>query len=308
MGKRRLIAIAIFCMLLPMAVRLPRLTDNTASAEKKKTILEHADSIEGGEAPGPSGKSVPYRSAIGNVVFLHGKTTLKCDKATDYPEGNRIDLSGNIFIKDNTVETYGDTGVYRPDDEAGELMGNVRGRVIDDSLVAKSKRSSFNQKTDIIWLFDDAVAWHRGRQLSGDSIRIHVREIEGKKKVDEIQVHGHAFLAAQDTLSTTPALYDQLSGQHMIATLDDRSRLTGVTTTVKAKSLYHVYDEDKQPSSVNFTSGDVIRMFFVEGKLSRILVTGRSLGKEYPKRLWTDKGINLPDFRLRDNEKPVFRK
>lgn len=307
MGKRGLIAIAALCMLLPLAVRLPHLTDNTVSAEKKKTILEHADSIEGGEKSDASGKSVPYRSAIGGVVLLHDQTTLKCDKATDYPEGNRIDLEGNIFIKDNTIETYGDIGVYHPDDETGELKGNVRGRVIDDSLVTKSKRATFNQKTNELWLYDEAVAWHRGRQLSGDAIRIHVHSDAGKKKVDEIQVHGHAFLAARDTLSTTPALYDQLSGQHMVATLDERSRLTGVTATVKAKSLYHVYDDKNQPSSMNFTSGEIIRMYFVEGKLDHILVTGGSHGKEYPKRLWNDKGINLPDFRLRDSEKPVFR-
>jgi lipopolysaccharide export system protein LptA len=305
MGKRRSITIAALCLLLPMAV--PLLTDNTASADKKKTVLEHADSIEGGEKSGPSGKSVTYRSAIGNVVFLHDQTTLKCDRATDYPEGNRIELEGNILIKNNTVESYGDKGVYYPDDETGELKGNVRGRVVDDSLVAKSKRAVFNQKTDEIWLYDDAVAWHRGRELSGDVIRIHVHEVAGKKKVDEIQVDGHAFLAARDTLSTAPAVYDQLSGQHMVATLDERSRLNGVTATTKAKSLYHIYDEKKQPSGVNFTSGEVIRMFFVDGKLSKSRVTGNSLGKEYPKRLWHDKGIDLPGFRLHDNEKPVFR-
>ncbi|NTW52867.1 MAG: hypothetical protein HGB22_09815 [Chlorobiaceae bacterium] len=307
MGKRGFIAIAALCMLLPLTVRLPRLTDNTASAEKKKTILEHADTIEGGEQPGPSGSNVPYRSATGSVVLLHDQTTLKCDKATEYPDGNRIDLTGNIFIRDNTVETYGDKGVYHPDDQTGELTGNVRGRVIEDSLVTKSKRATFNRKTDELWLYDEAVAWHRGRQLSGDAIRVHVREVNGKKKVDEIQVHGHAFLASRDTLSTSPVLYDQLSGQHMVATLDGKSRLTGVTATVKAKSLYRIYDDKNQPSSINFTSGEMIRMYFAEGKLDRIRVTGSSFGKEYPKRLWNDKGINLPDFRIRNNEKPLFR-
>ncbi|NTU59302.1 MAG: hypothetical protein HGB00_10385 [Chlorobiaceae bacterium] len=306
MGTRRLITTAASGLLL-MVVPILCLTDNTASADKKKTILEHADSIEGGEKPGPSGKSVPYRSVTGNVLFTHDRTMLKCDRATDYPEGNRIDLEGNIFVKDNTVETYGDSGVYHPDDETGELKGNVRGRVIDDSLVTRAKRAVFNQKTNEVWLYDEAVVWHRGRQLSGDVIRVHVHEVAGKKKVDEIHVQGHAFLAARDTLSSTPAIYDQLSAQKMEATLNDQSRLTGVTATGKAKSLYHIFDEHNQPSSVNFTAGERIRIHFNDGKLSRIFVTGNSNGKEYPKRLWNDKGINLPEFRLRDNEKPVFR-
>lgn len=307
MGKGRLTIPAIACLLALLAIRAPGLTDNTASAEKKKTVLEHADTIEGGETAESSGKVEPFRSAIGNVLIRQGDVALQCDHAIDYPESARITLEGNIFIKDNTVETYGDHGIYYPDEESGELSGNVRGRVIKDSLVAKSKKSIFNLKTNELWLYDDAIAWHRGRQLSGDIIRLHMKEIDGKKKVDEIQVHGHAFFATRDTLSTGKPLFDQLSGEHMLVTLDDRSRLTGVTVTSKAKSLYHIYDETNQPSGVNFTSGDVMRMFFNEGKLSRILTTGSSLGKQYPDKMRGDKGIDLPGFVWRENEIPVFR-
>jgi len=308
MGKGRLTISAIACFVALLAVRAPGLTDNTASAEKKKTILEHADTIEGGETPESSGKVEPYRSVNGNVLMRQGNVTLQCDHAIDYPESAKITLEGNIVIKDNTVESYGDHGIYYPDEEVGELAGNVRGRVIKDSLVAKSKKSVFNLKTNELWLYDNAIAWHQGRQLSGDIIRLHMKEVEGRKKVDEIQVHGHAFFAARDTLSSAgKPLYDQMSGDHMLVTLDDRSRLTGVTVTSKAKSLYHIYDEKNQPSGANFTSGDVLRMFFNQGKLSRILVTGSSLGKQYPNNLREDKGINLPSFQWRENEKPQFR-
>jgi lipopolysaccharide export system protein LptA len=306
MRTRRSITIAAWCLLLPVALWITLTTDNTLSAEIKKTILEHADRIEGGENPGPSGTTIPYRSAVGNVKFLHGETTLQCDRATDWPDSERIDLEGHIIIKDKTLETRSDTGVYHTDRESGELTGNVRGRVLDDSLSAKSKRGVFDRNKNELWLFDDAVAWQRGRQLSGDSIRVHVREIAGKKRVDEIQVFGHAFLAVPDTLSSSPVLHDQLSGKQLTANLDDRSRLQKVVATKNAKSLYHIYDDKNQPSGVNFTSGDRIRMFFVEGKLDRILVTRGALGKEYPNRMRNAPEINLPGFRLRDKEKPVF--
>ena len=307
MGSGRLTAIAALCILALFAVRLPGLTDNTASAEKKKTILQHADSIEGGETPESSGKVEPFRSAIGNVVIVQDKVTLKCDHATDYPEGNKITLDGNIFISENTVESYGDHGVYHPAEETGELSGNVRGRVLQDSLVGKAQKSLFNIKTNVLWLYNEAIAWHRGRQLSGDIIRIHLQEVNGKKQADEIQVHGHAFFAAKDTLSTSRQLFDQLSGQHMLITLDKRSRLTGITVTSNAKSLYHSYDKENQPATVNFTSGDVIRMFFTDGKLSRILTTNNALGKEYPNWMREDKAIDLPDFRWRESEMPTFK-
>lgn len=307
MRTGRLTAIALPCILALLAVRAPGLTEYTASAEKKKTVLEHADTIEGGETSGSSGKTEPFRSATGGVVFRQGNITLRCDRAVDYPESDRITMEGSITIRDNTLETYGDKGVYHPDEETGELSGNVRGRVIRDDLVAKSHRAVFNQMTNELWLHDDAIAWHQGRQLSGDAIRLHMNEVAGEKKVDEIQVHGHACFAARDTLSTGKPLFDQLSGEHLVVTLDDRSRLTGVTVTTRAKSLYHIYDDKNQPSGVNFTSGDVLRMFFRDGKLSSIRTTGNALGKQYPNNLREDKGIDLPEFRWRENEKPVFK-
>jgi hypothetical protein len=305
MTTRRSITIAALC-LLPVALWVTSLPDNTLSAENKETILEHADRIEGGERPGPSNTTIPYRSAVGNVKFLHGETTLECDRATDWPDGERIDLEGHIIIKDKSVETRADRGVYHTGSEAGELTGNVRGRVIDDSLTTKSARAAFDQKKNELWLFDDAVAWQLGRQLSGDSIRVHVHEVGGKKKVDEIQVFGHAFLAVRDTLSSSPVLHDQLSGRQITANLDDNSRLRKVVAIRNARSLYHIYDDNNQPSGVNFTSGDRIRMFFVNGKLDRILTTGNPLGKEYPNYMRNDPEINLPGFRLREKEKPVF--
>ncbi|NTV02771.1 MAG: hypothetical protein HGB04_08330 [Chlorobiaceae bacterium] len=300
-------AIALLCFLALPAILAPGLTDYTASAEKKKTVLEHADVIEGGETPESSGKVQPFRSATGGVVFVQGARSLRCDHAVEYPESDLIELEGNIFIKDNTLETFGDRGIYHPDEEAGELSGNVRGRVVRDNLVAKSNRSVFNQKSDELWLYDDAIVWQQGRQLSGDVIRVHLKEVSGEKRADEIQVHGHAFFASRDTLSAGRPLFDQMSGEHMVVTLDDRSRLTGVTVTTKARALYHTYDDANQPSGANFTSGDKLRLFFREGKLSRILTTGNALGKQYPNSLREDKGIDLPDFRWREREKPVFR-
>ncbi|AOS84736.1 hypothetical protein BIU88_11680 [Chlorobaculum limnaeum] len=306
MTTRRSISIAAWSLLLPVALWVTSLPDNTVSAENKKTVLEHADQIEGGEVASPSGAVTPYRSAVGNVKFLHGETILQCDRATDWPDSERIDLTGHIVIKDKTVETRADRGVYHTGQEAGELWGSVRGRVIDDSLTVKSARATFDQKKNELWLFDDAIAWQRGRQLSGDSIRVQIREIAGKKRVDEIQVFGHAFLAARDSLSGSPALHDQLSGRQLTANMDERSRLRKVVAIKNARSLYHIYDGKNQPSGVNFTSGDRIRMFFAEGKLDRILVTGGALGKEYPNALRNDPAINLPGFRLRDKEKPTF--
>lgn len=282
------------------------MTKHTASAENKKTILEHADLIEGGETPGPAGTLAPYRKVVGNVRFLHGKTTLQCDRGTDWPASERIDLDGRIIITDGSVEIRGDKGAYYTGTEIGELTGKARGQIAADSLTVKSAKAKLDQKKNELWLYGDAVAWLPGKQLSGDTIRVHLRQIAGKKRADTIEVRGQAFLTTRDGQSANPPLHDQLSGKTLIAHLDDRSRLRRAVATTRAKSLYHLYDKKKQPSGVNFSSGEKIRMEFIDGRLDRILVTGNPFGKEYPNRMRYNRDINLPGFSLRDHEKPVF--
>ena len=283
-------------------IMLPALNHNTLRAEKKKIILQHADVIEGGETENGS-----YRSVIGNVVLLHDNLTLKCDRATNYEQENKIVLTGNVFMTDNTVEIYGEKGVYYSDRQIGELNGNVRGRMLDNSLVAKSKKAVVNKITSQIWLYDEAIAWHDRQQISGDIILLHLKEIGsgGKRKsIDEIQVHGNAFFAAQDTLSLSPVVYDQFSGKKMMILLNDNSKITGITMTTQAESLYHLYNNERKPSGINYSSGDMIRMFFIGGILKRVKVTGNVEGKQYPESFRGDKKINLSKFEWREKENP----
>lgn len=307
MATGRFTAFAALCLLTLLALQFPILHDNTAFAENKKIFLKQADSVEGGETASETGKPEPFRSAVGNVLFLHDKVTLKCDRATEFPESNRITLNGNIFVNDGTVEVYGDNGIYYPEEQVGEMIDNVRGRVVRDSLVSRANKAVFNLKTNELWLYDNAIAWHKGNQLSGDIILVHIRDVKGEKKVDQIQVHGHAFFAGRDTVAVTQRLYNQLSGQNMVINIDDSSHVSGITVTKEARSLYHFYDEENAPSGVNYSSGDIIRMFFNAGKLSRVLVTGNVEGKQYPNRMRGNRDINLPGFLWKEKEIPVFK-
>ncbi len=301
---RRAISITLLTatILSLQIIMLTALNHNTLRAEKKKIILQHADVIEGSE-----NESGSYRSVIGNVVIFHDNLTLKCDRATSYEQENKIVLTGNVFMTDNTVEIYGENGVYYSDRQLGELNGNVRGRMLDNSLVAKSKRAIVNKTTSQIWLNDEAIAWHDRQQISGDSILLHIKEIPSRlkrKSIDEIQIHGNAFFAAQDTLSLSPVVYDQFSAKKMIILLNDNSKITGITLTTQAESLYHLYNSEQKPTGINYSSGDMMRMFFTAGILKRVKVTGNVEGKQYPESFRGDKKINLSAFAWRENENP----
>ena len=302
MRRIRYVTLLTATLLLLQVIIFPVLNHNRLQAEKNKIILQHADTIEGGE-----GESGSYRSVNGNVVLLHNNITLKCDRAINYEQERKIVLTGNVFMTDNTVEIYGENGVYYTDRQIGELSGNVRGRMLDNSLTGKSKRAVINKVTSQIWLYDDAIAWHSRQQISGDVILLHLKDVgtSGKRKsIDEMEVQGNAFFAAQDTLSLSPIVYDQFSGKKMVVRLNDNSKITGITLTTQAESLYHLYNSDRKPSGINYSSGDMIRMFFTSGILKQVKVVGNVEGKQYPESFRGDKKINLSKFAWKEKENP----
>lgn len=298
-------AVSLFTALLLFLTAMSFPVHNTLQAEKKKIILLNADTIEGGENVSGDARQT-YRSAVGNVRFLHGTVTLACDRATEFESEKKVVLSGNIVITDNDIEIRADNGVYFPDNEQGELTGNVRGRMRDGGIMARARKAVLENSENRLWLYDEAIAWGKNEQLSGDIIMVHTKKRTGKegRYVDEIQVHRNALLAARDTLSTSPALYNQLSGNRMVISMDDRAKLSDVTVTGQAESLYHLYDEESRPSGINYSSGNSIRMFFVDGKLDRAKVTGNVEGRQYPEEYRGNPKVDLQKFVWRERERP----
>ncbi|MDP8305968.1 MAG: hypothetical protein RAO75_05620 [Candidatus Chlorobium antarcticum] len=283
----------------------PSGSNNTLHAENSKVILRHADIIEGGEdAVGP------YRAAIGNVVMVKGEMTMTCRRTTDYDGQNRIIMNGDVSISDGSMEVFGDDGVFYPKREVLELSGNVRGRMKDNSLAVRSKKGMFNNEENQLWFYDNAVGWKGKDQVSGEIILLHFRKSEkkgGKQTIDEMQLHGNAFYASPDTLIHSPVGYDQMSGKKIVALIGENSRMKDLTVTGQAESLFHLYDENSKPSGINYSSGDRIKMFFREGRMHKMKVTGNAEGTEYPASFRGEASINLPKFVWGEAENPWAR-
>ncbi len=302
----RVAHILLFLLCLQACPAMCGWSYNTAYAEKKKIILRHADRLQGGEKLSPLGRIEEVRSVSGNVVFVHDKILLSCDQATEFLESGIVELRGDIYITDRKLEVSCDKALYNPETEIAELTGNVRSRLIESNVVTRSQRGRIDKPENRIWLYQDALAWQKEQQLSGDSIMVQLRDSHGKKTVESITIRGNAFFTARDTLDLAKQLYHQLSGKTMVVRLSEEKKVTGIDVDSQAMSLYYAYDDDSSPLGVNFSSGNRIVMMFEKGKLDRIKVIGNVEGKQYPNKLRGDPAINLPGFRLRFAERPVF--
>ncbi|NEX12584.1 MAG: hypothetical protein C1942_07845 [Prosthecochloris sp.] len=293
--------ILVFTLLLPV---IPGLKHNTACAEKKKIILKQANSLAGGEERSPiTGKLETVRSVSGNVVFKHNDILLRCNKATEFSESNLISLEGGLSILSPSFDIRSNRGLYYPLSDTAKLLDNVRGKTQKSGLTFKASKADIDNRNNRIRLITNAVAWHDTQQLSGDTIMVQLSK--GKKRVESITVTGRAFLAFRDSVQQDPGLYNQISGETMVISLDREQNLSRIDVNTQAELLYHTF-ENETPSGVNYTSGNSIVMQFADNALQRVMAYRNVNGKQYPASMRSQSDINLPGFRIRDEEKPVL--
>ncbi|TNJ36458.1 hypothetical protein [Prosthecochloris vibrioformis] len=280
----------------------------SAMGEDKKIILQRADALEGGSRISPSGRTEPARTARGRVVMEHGDIRLTCDRATEFMESGLVELEGNLRVSDPSMEIRSLRGYYYPEEEKGEFLEQVQGKMPGEALSAVAEKALIDNGRNRVWLFGNAVAWHGEDQLSADTIMVQLSVQQGKRSIEQITGTGMAFLCIPDTLATTAGLYNQLKGEKMVITLTKGAErgISGIDVDRQGEMLYNTYDNGT-PSGVNYTSGRKLEMRFTENTLNSVTARHNVTGKQYPASFIGSKEVNLPGFRIRgEEEKPDF--
>ncbi len=138
------------------------------------------------------------------------------------------------------------------------------------------------------------VVWYDDNQASGDSITLYMSH----NKLQRALILGRTFaLSLSD--SAYPARYNQLTGRKIEMFFQD-DKLHEMAVDQNAISLYYLYD-GKDPNGANRTSGDVITMSFIDGKIDVIRIVRGIEGTYYPENMVLKKEAkyNLDGFELR---------
>jgi len=136
-----------------------------AQDRRDPVILDHADSLVGGEMNGEA-----IRQLIGGVTLHQGKTTLRCDRALQWLKSERVDLDGNVVVTNDTIvfmtrsasydsrlkvaSTHArlrfinrgrtitaDQGIYRLDERVANFAGSVR--LTDSTATVEASRLTY---------------------------------------------------------------------------------------------------------------------------------------------------------------------
>ena len=88
---------------------------------EKVIYLNHADSLVGMEIGNEKAQKL-----IGHVKFTQAKTIVTCNTATRYMQSNKIELNGNVVIRQDSSTMYASRGVYYGNEKIAEAFENVR--------------------------------------------------------------------------------------------------------------------------------------------------------------------------------------
>ncbi|MBI5059627.1 hypothetical protein HZB60_07610 [candidate division KSB1 bacterium] len=175
-----------------------------------------------------------------------------------------------------TTEIHGDTVIYDDALDQARCVGKVT--IERDSLIASGSDLVYSTQQKVAVLTGSPVATRAQDVINGDTLKLH---FEGEV-LDRVEVIGNA-LATSPADSGFSEPRHRMEGQRMTLWVDS-SRISRALIEGNAIATYFVR-EDSQPRGLNITSGDRLRVFFDEHKISRIRVEGGTEGNYTPQRL-----------------------
>lgn len=281
--------------------------------DDKVVILNHADSLVGGELNGERVKEL-----FGNVKFTQGKVVVTCRKAVQFLTSNKISLEGEVEVLDSATRMVGMRGMYYSDDRVAEAFDRVM--VEDNNTTLKADYGKYFVKEKKAYFRNNVSVEDSGSVMTADEMTYY-RESQNSVAVGNVVIMNHARTMTikgnhfenfrrvhyskmtehpvyiqvdtagghKDTLVVTSRVMEsyQDSVERLIATdsvklirpeLQSESGhavfLTKLDSVVLRRSPFIWYTTDS--GQHNQLSGDSIFLHLVKRKLDRVYVRGRA--------------------------------
>lgn len=241
--------------------------------------------------------------AMGDVVVSQEDSALKVwgeygifDRNTNETMITR-DAIAVQYMEDDTLYMLADTLYSRQDSSTQRFfkahynvqvfMSDMQG--IADSLIY------FNDDS-LLLLLKDPVIWSDVNQLTGDTIKIHMRD----SKADSMWVGSYSFLVAEeDTLG-----YNQIKGKEMRAKFRD-NKLSRLHVIGNSESLYFAKDEEDSYKGMNTAKAQEMLIYFKENEVVKINFKAQPDGTMFPIFQIIQQENKLENMKWRISERPI---
>jgi len=228
-------------------------TIETQAKDEEPVILEHADSLVGRVVNGES-----VRELIGNVVLRQGTTILRCQRAVQYFQTDRIDLEGNVIVTNDTLTLISPSANY---DSRTKIATTIAGLTfIDAGRQLTASRGSYNADSETAQ-FDGNVA------LSDSTSRVESDQLTYYRKEKRFVAHGNVIVSnaadrvwvvGEELIHRESPYFSRMNYQPILMRIDTTEKGRIDTLFVQSKMMEVVGDSVRKyiaRDSVQITRG-----------------------------------------------------
>lgn len=206
-----------------------------------------------------------------------------------------------LWMGEDTLFLHGDTLFTTPDSAGKRVQAHRRVRFFRSDMQGTCDTLIFSERDSLIRLFHDPVLWSGSDQITGDHIRIALRN----GKADKLYVEKNAFLVSEvDSIH-----YDQVTGTDMNGFFSDDG-LRSLLVEGNARTVYfaeEVKDGKEEIMGVNRADCSRIRVALKEGKVDTVTFLDRPDAILYPLEKVPPEELRMKGSEWRTDERPTDR-
>jgi lipopolysaccharide export system protein LptA len=246
--------------------------------------------------------------AIGNVFWQDtaSKTTLRCEKMQYDQRKDFIKAGGgrpilSSLIENDTLWLRADTIItfkQKVTDTARSLIAYYKVRMYKTNFQSVCDSLFYSEQDSIFRLFKDPIVWSDTSQLTGDTMRILMKN----KKIDRVFLKNNAFIIN----STDEAFFNQIKGREITAEFE-ADNLRRMFVEGNAESVYYAVDEKGGYVSVNKMICSRMLVLFGDNKVDGIKFYTQPKATMFPMKQANHDDLKMKGFRWEKKLRPKNR-
>ncbi len=231
-------------------------------------------------------RNIDYGRAMQNVMLIdtakdvvtlgHYSEYFKLDSfayVTDSAVAIMIDSEKNdsLFMHADTLKVW-----FDEKDEAERLQAFYKCKFFKEDMQGMSDSLEYLVNDSLINMFHDPVLWLEGNQMTGDTIRIKMKNEE----IHTLDILENSFIVTHDTLLN----YNQIKGKNMTAFFKNND-LNLITVTGNSQTVYFVRDDETMDLiGINKAESSYMRIYIKDEEVDQITYIKSPKAPMYPEK------------------------
>ena len=238
--------------------------------------------------------SVQIRDSVNNYLINGEKAIMnqRTNEATvtGLPYITYIIDSDSMFVHADTLYSF------QNKEEKKVLNAYHDVKLFKSDLQAKCDSLSYNEADSLIEFFHRPILWSETNQITGDSIRITIKD----QGFDKLYVVNHAFMISEEDST----MHNQIKGKLMIGHFLN-NQMEKINVIGNGQSIYYSKDEKEEITGVNKADCSNMIIYIKDNQVSSISMLVKPDGTYYPTEQFPENLKRLKDFEWRGAEKPL---